>query len=136
MVFIVFIYVSISQHVYKVKYLNMLEYSFYLNLGISSTASLYTSQNQAAVTYTSVGIAFVTFCAIVLYHTVIRITTLCQQNHYFQQIIECLKLRTNTHQQNQNQETPQPGHTTHPPVNPQVPITSIELREPLLEYYS
>jgi len=88
--FIVFIYVSISQHVYKVKYLNMLEYSFYLNLGISSTASLYTSQNQAAVTYTSVGIAFVTFCAIVLYHTVIRITTLCQQNHCMCEGVWCV----------------------------------------------
>ena len=138
-IFIVFLYVSMSQHVYKVKYLNMLEYSFYLNLGITSTASLYSPKNLTALTYTSVGIAFVTFCVIVLHHIVIRIKALCQENHHFQQIaakMNSLKLRTNSQQQNQNQATHQATHTTHPPGNPLVPITFIELREPLLEYCS
>jgi len=47
-------------------------------------------ETQAAVTYTSVGIVFVILCAIVLYHTVIK--SLCQQNHYFQQMMDDLKL--------------------------------------------
>ena len=137
MMSLLLIYVAISKHVYRVKYLNMLEYSSFLNLGITSTALLFTrltTENQTALTYTSVGIAFVTFCVIVLYHTVIRIKELCQQNHYFQQITNDIKQRINSHKRNQNQETHQPGHTTHPPGNPQVPITFIELREPLLEY--
>ena len=142
MMSLLLIYVAVSKHVYRVKYLNMLEYSSFLNLGITSTASLFTrltTENQTALTYTSVGIAFVTFCVIVLYHTVIRIKEFCQQNYCFQRItakMNDLKLRTNRHQQNQNQETHQPGHTTHPPGNPQVPITFIELREPLMEYCS
>ena len=131
--FLLFIYVAVSKHVYKAKHLNMLEYSFLLNLGITSTASLYTTRttkNQTAVIYTSVGIAFVTFCVIVLYHIVIRIKS------HFQWIttqMNSLKLRTNRQRQNQTQET---DHTAHPPSNPQVPVTFIELREPLLEYCS
>lgn len=38
MMFVLFIYVAVSKHVYKAKYLNMLEYSFFLNLGITSTS--------------------------------------------------------------------------------------------------
>ena len=129
--FLLLIYVAVSKHVYKAKHLSMLEYSFFLNLGITSTASLYTTRttkNQAAVIYTSVGIAFATFCVIVLNHTVIRIKS------HFQWIttrMNSLKLRTNRQRRNQTQET---DHTAHPPSNPQVPITFIELREPLLEY--
>ena len=131
--FLLFIYVAVSKHVYKAKHLNMLEYSFLLNLGITSTASLYTTRttkNQTAVIYTSVGIAFVTFCVILLYHIVIRIKS------HFQWIttrMNSLKLRTNRQRRNQTQET---DHTAHPPSNPQVPITFIKLREPLLEYCS
>ena len=119
-----------------------------LSIPFSSTwaslpqASLFTrltTANQKALTCTSVGTVFVTFCTIVLYHTVIRITEFFQKYYYFQQIatrMNGLKQRINGHRQNQNQETHQPGHTTRPPVNPQVLITSIELCEPLLEYYN
>ena len=140
MMFFLFIYVAVAQHVYKTKILNMLEYSFFFNLGITCMGLLYiklTARNQIALTYISVGTTFITFCIILLYHTVNRIKTSSQRNQHFQQItarMNGFKQRTNSHQWKQNQEAHQPGHTTHPPGNPQVPITFIELREPLLEY--
>ena len=142
MMFSLFIYVAISQHIYRNKILNMLEYSFFFNLGITCMGSLYiklATRDQRALTYTSVGIAFVTFCVVMLHHTVIRIKTLSERNPCCQLIttrMNGLELKTNSQQQNQNQETHQATHTTHPPGNPQVPITFIELREPLLEYCS
>ena len=57
--------------VYKKRYCNILEFSFYLNLGAVSVATLYVSANdgsQAAVIYTSTGIAFFTFAGTVLFH--------------------------------------------------------------------
>ncbi len=129
--FLLFSYVAGTNHVYKAKHLNVLEYSFFLNLGITSTASLYTSRttnNQTAVIYTSVGISFVTFCVIVLYHIVITIKSHC---HW---VTTRINRSIYQQQRNQNQETDQSNHTTHPQSNPQVPITFIELREPLLEY--
>ena len=57
--------------VYKTWILNVLECSFYLNLGILSVATLYvryTGGSQGAVTYTSVSIAFAKFVAIFVYH--------------------------------------------------------------------
>ena len=58
--------------VYKKRYCSILEFSFYLNLGGVSVATLYVSANsgnQAAVIYTSTGIAFLTFAGTVLFHT-------------------------------------------------------------------
>ena len=57
--------------VYKSWYLDVLEVSFILNLGILAVATIYVNQSggsQAAVAYTSVGIAFLTFVGIITYH--------------------------------------------------------------------
>ena len=59
--------------IYKKLYLDILEISFILNLGILTTATYYVNQalvpvSQAAVAYTSVGIAFATFTVVLLYH--------------------------------------------------------------------
>ena len=57
--------------VYRKRYCNILEFSFYLNLGAVSVATLYaraTNGNQAAVIYTSTSIAFFTFAGTVLFH--------------------------------------------------------------------
>ena len=62
--------------VYKCWYLNALELSFILNLGILAAATYHVNQSggsQAAVAYTSVGIAFLTFVGIVVYHIFLRI---------------------------------------------------------------
>jgi len=56
---------------YKQWTLTLLEYSFLLNLGILSAATLYTRQgdgNQVAVAYTSVTASLITFVGIFIYH--------------------------------------------------------------------
>ena len=58
--------------IYKKWPLDILESSFFLNLGILCILTSYVNHshgNQTAVTYTSVGIAFVTFLSILFYHT-------------------------------------------------------------------
>ena len=59
--------------IYKKLYLDVLEASFILNLGILAAATysvrLAETESQAAVTYTSVGIAFATFVVVLTYHT-------------------------------------------------------------------
>ena len=60
--------------IYKRMYLDILEISYILNLGILAVATYYVKfavvpVNQAAVTYISVGIAFTTFVGVLLYHT-------------------------------------------------------------------
>ena len=62
--------------IYKNIVLNTIEYSFFLNLGILSSATLFTTltdRDQTGVVYTSVAIAFVTFMIIILYHVLVRV---------------------------------------------------------------
>ena len=62
--------------VYKNWYVGALETSFLLNLGILTTATYhvrYSEGNQAAVTYTLLSIAFVTFAGILIYHSYLQI---------------------------------------------------------------
>ena len=75
----IFIWFALSGMVYKSWYLNALELSFILNLGILAVTTMKLSGgSQAAVTYTSVGIAFLTFVGIVTYHIYIRIKSKVQ----------------------------------------------------------
>ena len=60
--------------IYKKLYIDILEISFILNLGILAGATYYVKLavvpgNQAAIASTSVGIAFATFIVVLLYHT-------------------------------------------------------------------
>ena len=67
----IFVWFTLSGVVNKSWYLNVLEVSFILNLGILAIATIYVNQSggsQAAVAYTSVGIAFLTFVGIITYH--------------------------------------------------------------------
>ena len=118
---------AISNGVYKIWYFNALEYTFMLNLGTLSAASLFTritNRNQAALTYTSVIIAFISFCGIVLYHTIIS----------FQKLCHGVRFRPTARQVRQDQER-QPSDVVRPPVPQQVPVTFIQLQlhEPLIE---
>jgi len=59
-------------------YVEFLETSFVSNLGIPAIATYYVKLavvpvNQAAVAYTSAGVAFATFIGVVLYHTYLRV---------------------------------------------------------------
>ena len=70
-----------SGMVYINWYLNALELSFILNLGILAAATIYvilSGGSQAAVAYSSVGIAFLTFVGIVTYHIYLRIKSKVQ----------------------------------------------------------
>ena len=67
----IFGWFALSNLIYKSWYLNALELSFILNLGMLAAATYHVNQSggsQAAVTYTSVGIAFLTFVGIITYH--------------------------------------------------------------------
>ena len=120
--------------IYKNRILNTIEYSFFLNLGVLSSATLYTEPtdgNQTAVVYTSVSIACATFMGIVLYHILVRVTPEQQQHKFLMWFISKLKTlkrcarylcKMKRNQENINNSLLAP------------PITaSIELREPLLE---
>ena len=69
------LFAILGNRVYKNWYLSLLEISFLLNFTVLAVATLYVhlstgGGNQNAVTFTSVGIAFVTFLGIVIYHFV------------------------------------------------------------------
>ena len=66
------VYTLLGNRIYKTWYLNTLELSFIVNLGILALATLYirsTGGNQNAVTFTSISVAFATFIGIVIYHS-------------------------------------------------------------------
>ena len=76
-----FTHTVIAGSVYKTWSLNVLEYSFFLNLGILVSATYYTTvsgQGQTAVAYTSVSVAFAKFILIIVFHTLTKI----KPSHY------------------------------------------------------
>ena len=71
--------------IYRNSVLNFIEYSFFLNLGIVSSATLFatlTDGDQAAVVHTSVAIAFATFMIITFYHILVRVTKEQQRQRF------------------------------------------------------
>ena len=118
--------------IYKKWYIEALESSFILNLGILAVATYHVrlaGGNQTAVAYISVGIAFLTFIGILFYHVVQQLKdTKCVKT--FQ-----LKLKASSHQPQTAAGTPFPvvQDSGDVPVTPVVSTTMIELREPLLE---
>ena len=65
--------------VYKAWYLNVLEASFIINLLVLANGTYYveiSGGNQSALTYTSVSVAFATFCGLVIYHSCLQIKDL------------------------------------------------------------
>ena len=117
--------------VYKSSLLNMIEYSFFLNLGILSSATLFTTLtdgDQTAVVYTSVGIAFTTFMIITIYHILVRVTKEQQRQRFTEWATAKQKainpsVKTLYGKKNNRNNCHQP--TNHNPL--------IELREPLLD---
>ena len=77
----IFVWFTLSGVVYRSSHLNALEVSFILNLGLLAVATIYvklSGGSQAAVVYTSVGIAFLTFMGIVTYHIYMQIKSKVQ----------------------------------------------------------
>ena len=137
-VLFLFIKLAVSKGVYKIQYINILEYTFIFNLGTLSAASLYTrltNGNQSALTYTSVSIAFVTFCGITVYHATIRITSSQERCQYLiRNITELKRKLLRARQPQQSHEEEEQTNLVDLPVSQQVPVTYIHLREPLMEY--
>ena len=118
--------------VYKSWYLNALELSFCLNLGIFAVATNYVLQSsgsQAGVAYTSVGIAFVSFVGIITYHIYMRIKSKMQYIQRGKQLHYANKRHIN------NDDNGNSGSRCHQPkVAPTVTRTEVnlhELRSPL-----
>ena len=114
--------------IYRKSVLNFIEYSFFLNLGIVSSATLFTTLtdgDQAAVVRTSVAISFATFMIITFYHILVRVTKEQQRQRFTLWAIAKLKTTNVTIKNNPDKQNNcfQPGN--HNPL--------IELREPLLE---
>ena len=110
---------GLSGRVYKSWCLNALELLFLLNLGVF-TASTYhvslTAGDQAAITYTSVGVSFTTFVGIVAYHAYLQLkpwklqcTIYCNTNKDDKTNIN---EENDTIQNNQLQTQPQAAPTT------------------------
>ena len=81
--FTLFAYLSIIGGVYKLWWINLIETAFIMNLGLVSAAGLYkvaANVSITPITYTSTGIAFLLFVAIVSYHLIANMSqTKCGQ---------------------------------------------------------
>ena len=128
----IFVGFALLGKVYKNWYLNVLELSFILNLSILAIATYHVNQSggsQAAVAYTSVGIAFLTFVGIVIYHIYIRIKSKVQ---YTQRGKKLQHEKNNCHRNNNNNND-NPENLCHQPrATPAVTEVNLhELRSPL-----
>ena len=126
--------------VYSSWYLNTLDCSFILNLGILSVATLYiggTGGNQAAATYVSVSIAFIAFLGALLYHICLKLKGTKVWNRM------CLHGQSKEESTEQNDSGPQTmivsttfierPESTHSGIKSLTDTsTTVELREPLL----
>ena len=83
--------------VYKAWYLNALEASFIINALILHVAvgtfyvEVTSGGNQRALTYTSVSVAFATFCGIVVYHSCLQIKDTILFKKLYKKLTHCLK---------------------------------------------
>ena len=122
---ILFLYCTVIGGVYKSWALNLLNYSFLLNLIILSVVSLYlicTNTRIEPIVYTSSGIAFMLFIAIVIYHLILKIVKL----KIVQKIISIKrKLKEQKHTVMDNQ--------LNRVIENKMTYTTIELGEPLLD---
>ena len=112
--------------------LNIIEYSFFLNLGILASATTVTTWGQKAVVYTSASIAFALFILIVVFHTVTKLKSsqLCNWislNITRKVQVKLSKLRSTL------RKLCHKWRSTQPSTQPGVSHFSVELRESLLE---
>ena len=127
------VYIVLTGGVYRRWSLNVIEYSFFLNLGIFAFATSYTKitgHGQVAVAYTSSSIAFAIFIIIVAVHIITKFTS-SQNCNWISKLRAklsklTLSLRKLCCKQGKSQHNDQPT-MSH---------ASVELRESLLDYCS
>ena len=129
------IMVHFTGPVYTNKFISAIESSFILNLGVLSLATHYvlnSGGNQKAVTYIFVGVAFVEFLGIVLYHAYLQINDTAT----WKSLVYTVKSRTRCSVDDKSPvDIDHESSTSTAAI--QVPSSSLlnftELREPLLE---
>ena len=131
-VLLLFMQLAVAGGVYKTWSLNIIEYSFFLNLGILASATIVTMWGQKAVVYTSASIAFALFILIVVFHTVTKLKSsqLCNwipANTVRKVQVKLSKLRSAL------RKLCHKWRSTQPSTQPGVSHFSVELRESLLE---
>ena len=137
-VFSLFMHGVVVGTVYKTWSLNCIEYSYFLNLGILSTATLYTTvigQGQLIFSYTLISVAFTQFFTIAIFHVLKRFRSSHRCNRIYVNIVKKMtvtlsKVRSALKKIFYKQRNP------HQNTQPRVIHARIELRESLLEYCS
>ena len=117
---------------YESKLINLIEISFYFNACILSTTTIYRlkiESNSTAVTTVSTSIAFVIFMIIVFYHAIQRITETRRGATLKHSVKERVMVFMRQSAPAINTITGQQGTTA---TQPNIPHSSIELKEPLL----
>ena len=127
-----FVYLAIFGGIYKIWLLNILEYSFLLNLGILSVAMLYTTSADKPshiLSQVSVSITLCTAVLIVAYHSLVVILKAVKID------LKVTAIWRSNKTNNQLPETADEEIQQHAAMlNPSVTCSTIELKEPLLEY--
>ena len=119
---------ALAAGIYRKRYFGILEASFFLNLALLATATnriQAAGGNQAAVTLTSLSIAFTTFAGIVIYHIFLQI----RNTTMWLRVSSIYKNRFSK-QRNGIEEDSEEEIENH---EASVGTTIVELREPLLD---
>ena len=118
--------------VYKKLHIDILEVSFIVNLGILAIATYYVklagAVSQAAVTYTSLSVAFTTFVGILLYHTHQQVWPKLQDRIH--QL--CHHEERDSSNSRVNKTDAMTDHETRPLIAPTTSVIGRPNREPLI----
>ena len=133
----VLLLLALAGSVYKTWYLNVIEYFFLLNLGVLSSATLYTTiigRGQTAVVNTSVSIALATFIIIVVFHTFMKFKFSQVSSWTSANLLK--KVKAKASELISPPRKPCYKMRKHSNIQPEVSHNSVELRESLLEQCS
>ena len=131
---LLFMHLALAGGVYKRWYLNVIEYSFFLNLGVLAAATFYTTvtgRGQTAVAYTSVSIAFAMFIIIVVFHMFMKFKFSRVSSRTSANLLNKVKSKASA-----ALRKPCYKLRKHPNIHPRVIHATVELRESLLDYCS
>ena len=123
--FILLAWVYLTGWIYESLLNNCLEFVFLLNLGLTSSATLFYGSPSETVICMSTGIAFITFMGIIIYHIQRRIF-LSKFGAKLKKKLSRFRFKRNIDREvtNKDPQTCTPTQVTH---------TVVELTEPLLE---
>ena len=133
----VLLLLALAGSVYKRWYLNVIEYSFLLNLGVLAAATFHTTvsgQGQTTVVYTSVSIAFAIFIIIVVLHMCMKFKYSRLTSRTSANLLK--KVKPKASELISAVRKPCYKLRKHSNIQPGVSHNSVELRESLLEYCS